>query len=113
MYISPVFLCRVTYIYSLQIANKKRIVECILLYDALHKRRIYLDAFGSRLEALGMKILICHFPEVFKASFVYNGKITPSNVIKMLQPHPDAAIMNEDTKRVWDYLITFLNGATE
>lgn len=39
----------------LQIANKKRIVECIMLYDALHKRRIYLDAFASGLEVFGMK----------------------------------------------------------
>ena len=88
-------------------------MECILLYDALHKRRIYLDAFASGLEVFGLKTIISHFPEVFKAAFVCSGRVTSSNVIKMLQPNPNAANMNENVKRVWEYLMTFLNGATE
>ena len=50
---------------------------------------------------------------MFKGAFVCNGKVTSSDIIKMLQPNPNAASMNENVKRVWEYLITFLNGATE
>ena len=53
------------------------------------------------------------FPEVFRGAFVCDDKVTSSDIIKMLQPNPNAASMNENVKRVWEYLMTFLNGATE
>ena len=31
----------------------------------------------------------------------------------MLQPNPDAVSMNKNVKRVWEYLMILLNGATE
>ena len=88
-------------------------MDCILLYDALHKRRIYLDAFASGLEVLGLKTVISHFPEAFKAAFVFSGKITSSDVIKMLHPKPSTADMDESIKHVWKYLLTFLGAADE
>jgi len=64
-------------------------MDCILLYDALQKRRIYLDAFASGLEVFELKTIIVHFPEIFKPAFVFSGKITPSDVINMLHPKTD------------------------
>ena len=88
-------------------------MDCILLYDALHKRRIYLDAFANGLEVLGLKTVISHFPEPFKSVFVFSGIITSSDVIKMLHPKPSTADMDEGIKHVWKYLLTFLGAADE
>ena len=59
-------------------------MDCILLYDALHKGRIYLDAFASEIEVLGLENIIVHFPEIFKPALVFSGKIMLSCVINIL-----------------------------
>ena len=88
-------------------------MDCILLYDALHKRRIYLDAFATGLEVFGLKTILAHFPKIFKPAFVFSGKITSSEVINMLHPKIDTDDMEESIKQVWRYLLTFLGGSNE
>ena len=96
-----------------QIHNKKAIVECILFYDALHKRRIYLDAFASGLEVLGVKTMISHFPETLKPLFVSLGVVKAKEVIELLKPRPNVSGMDENQHCVWDYLLAFINQCSE
>ena len=60
-----------------------------------------------------LKTVVYNYSKVFKGEFVCNHKVTSSDIIKMLQPNPNAVSMNENVKCVWEYLMTFLNGATE
>ena len=87
-------------------------MECIILYDALHKRRIYLDAFASGLEVFGLKTLISHFPEILKPLFVSTGEIKPVEVIELLKPRPSVSSMDEYQRRVWGYLLAFIDRAS-
>lgn len=59
----------------------QRIVENAMVYDALHKRKIFLDAFVKGLEALGILQFI-QFPEVMKPAFVSSGTVSPKDVLE-------------------------------
>ena len=85
-------------------------MECIVLYDALHKRRIFLDAIGNGLEVLGMRTLISHFPELFKAAFVSSGRLGSNDVRELLKPVTN---MDIDQIRVWGYLLMFIDQTSE
>ena len=78
----------------------KAIIECIMVYDALQKRSAYLDAFTTGLHILGVKHLISLFPELCKSAFVWDGKITPLQVVSMKSTTPDET-MDSNQKRVW------------
>ncbi|XP_065887912.1 uncharacterized protein [Dysidea avara] len=97
----------------LTVGNKKCISECIILYDALYKRKIYLDAFASGLEVLGMQSMIMYFPDQFKAAFVFSESLTGDAVIAKLKPVPKITRMSVDEYRIWCYLLSFLHEATE
>ena len=47
------------------------------MYDALHKRPLYLDAIGKGLDIFGIKKMISVFPEICKPAFVSDGKLLP------------------------------------
>lgn len=87
-------------------------MECIILYDALHKRRIYLDEFASGLEVLGLKTLISHFPETLKPLFVSTGELKAREVVELSKPNPSVSNMDEYQLRVWGYLLGFIDQAS-
>ena len=93
--------------------NKKAIVECIMVYDALQKRSAYLDAFATGLDVLGVKRLISLFPELCKSAFVWDGKFTPLQVVSMMKPATPVETMDSNQKRVWGYLMKFVDTAEE
>ena len=76
-----------------------------------HKRKPFLDSFSDGLQVLGVKDMICHFPEVFKPAFVFSGGVTPLDMLKILHPRPRENEINESTKRVWKYVTTFIEAA--
>ena len=39
------------------VKNRSAIIECIILYDALHQRTVYLDAICSGLEVIGVRTI--------------------------------------------------------
>ena len=102
-------ICALVYYY--QISKIPAIIETIVLHEALHKRKPFLDSFSDGLQVLGVKDMICHFPEVFKPAFVFSGGVTPLDVLKILHPRPRENEMNESTKRVWKYVTTFIEAA--
>lgn len=93
--------------YILQVANKKPILETIVLNEALNKRRIYLDAIASGLEVMGIKALLHQFPEQMKQVFVGVATLKPDSVKKMLCRM--STNMSEGQSRVWGYLLNFIN----
>lgn len=97
----------------MQVRNKKAIVECILLHDALHKRRGHLDAIASGLEVLGVKTLISHFPHIMKRAFVCAGKVSSNDVGRMFRPNPTVMKMDKEQFCVWEFLLGFFNEAAE
>ena len=57
--------------YCYQISKIPAIIETIVLHKTLHKLKPFLDSFSEGLQVLGVKDMICHFPEVFKSAFVF------------------------------------------
>lgn len=102
-------MCALVYYY--QVSKLPAIIETIVLHEALHKRKPFLDSFSDGLQVLGIKDMICHFPEVFKPAFVFSGVVTPLDVLGILHPRPSENEMNESTKRVWKYVTTFVEAA--
>lgn len=92
-------------------SNIPAIVETIILHEALYKRKPFLDSFSDGLQVLGVRDMICHFPNIFKPAFVFSGHVTPADVLKILHPKPDESGMDENTKRVWKYVTLFIEAA--
>ena len=94
-------------------SNKKAVVECLMVYDALHKRSAYLDAFAQGLEVLGVKTLLNMFPEECKEAFVWDGTVRPYEVASRMIPVPVVEDMLPAQKKVWGYLMNFIENAEE
>lgn len=73
--------------------NKKAIGECILLHNALHKRRAYLDTISSGLDVFGVRKMITLFPHVCMPLFVPGGLLEANDVGKIMRP-PCPAVVN-------------------
>lgn len=58
------------------------------VYDALHKRKLFLDSFGEGLEVFGILNFLQKFPAEMKTAFVSKGTLIPEDVLKMLKPRP-------------------------
>ena len=84
-----------------------------MVYDALQKRTAYLDALARGLEVLGVKTLISLFPEICKPAFVSDGKVKPYQVVAMLRPAVDINEMNVNQRKVWGFLLNFVNKIEE
>ena len=84
-----------------------------MVYDALQKRTAYLDALACGLEVLGVKILISMFPDVCKPAFVWDGKVWSYQVASMMKPVPGVHNMDTNQRRVWEYLMNFVNQVKE
>ena len=84
-----------------------------MVYDALHKRSAYLDAFARGLEIMGIKTLLNMFPEECKQAFVWSGGVRAYDVISMITPIPSTAFMLPMQRKVWGFLLNFLNRAEE
>ena len=81
-------------------SNKAAIMDCIIVYDALHKRSMYLDAIGKGLDVLKM---IALFPEQCKPAFVSDGTISAAivtSLLKVTEQRKDSEL-NDGEKRVW------------
>ena len=100
-----------TLMYCYQVSKIPAIIETIVLHEALHKLKPFLDSFGDGLQVLGVKDMICHFPEVFKSAFVFSGEVTPLDVLRILHPRPNENEINEGTKHIWKYVTTFIEAA--
>lgn len=95
------------YVYCVQVDTRDRIVDSIMVYDALQKRKLYLDAFAEGLEEFGVHSLICAFPEEHECVFTMSQVISPSDVLNILK-RAKSSQDSEDAVRVWNYLLTFI-----
>ncbi len=83
-----------------------------MVYDALHKRKVFLDAFGEGLEEFGIWSLIRTFPDVMKPAFVATEEsIEASDVLAILKPLHD--VDGCDQERVWEFLTSFIRKSPE
>jgi len=98
-------------VFCFQVSNIPAIVESIILHEALHKRKPFLDSLADGLQVLGVRDMICHFPDVFYKTFVFSGEVTPSEVLAILKPLPDEKEMNKNAKRVWKYVMEYIEDA--
>ena len=81
--------------------NIAGICDCIIIYDVLHKRKVFLDAFTEGLEIFHLKTAINTFPELFKELFIASDTCSSSDVIAIL--HFDD-ICGPEEQRVANYL---------
>ena len=79
-----------------------------MIYDALHKRKLLLDAFGEGLEVFGVWSIMNSFPELMKPVFV-PGSIKPSDILSILKPEN----MEAPQERVWHFLTSFILSSSE
>jgi len=98
------------FVYFIQVENKKRIMQTIILNEALNKRRIYLDAILYGLDALGVKSLLIEFPDKMKQVFVSPPELKPPDVLNMLAPLPSR--MTDAEQDVWKFLLDFVTSCT-
>lgn len=62
---------------------------------------------------LGVKGLFSQFPEVCKPVLVSSGVLDGESVRSLLKPQIKEKDMNTDELRVWDYLLCFIDNASE
>ncbi len=82
-----------------------------MVYEALHKRKVFLDAFGEGLDEFGVWSLMRKFPEEMKEAFVPADSVSASDVMKIVKPIPGRR--DADEERVWGYLTAFVRNSTE
>ena len=78
-----------------------------MVYDALHKRKVFLDALGKGLEALGV---LEKFPEEMKPAFVSSGTVSPKDVLDIMKPQYSTSIFEE--KEVYEFLLEYVEQCT-
>ena len=83
-------------------------MQTILIYSALHKRKVYLDAFAEGLECYKIHSLMRIFPQLFKPSFT-SKELCSEDVINSIVP---VGIMDNDTERLTSALFDFINELT-
>lgn len=61
------------------------ICDAIIIYDVLHKRKIFLDAFAEGLEVFYLRTGIQAFPDLFQELFVAADTCSPDDVLGILK----------------------------
>ena len=65
--------------------NRGALCECIITYNALQKRKVYLDAIAEGLNEFGVFDAIKCFPDLLAGLFIPSAEITVSDVVKILK----------------------------
>lgn len=78
-----------------------------MVFDALHKRKAFVDSLGEGLEVFGIVSFMKKFPEEMKPILVCDGQLTPESVIAILRPEIGTT-MTRDESRVYSYLVDFI-----
>ena len=68
---------------SLQVNNKDEIIQTLIIHDALHRRKVFIDCFCKGLEVYGLYTLMKGFPDLFERVFISN-EITCDEVINSI-----------------------------
>ena len=89
----------------IQIEMKASICEALYTYDALQKRKPYLDQIMEGLEDFQLATCMKMFPATFEPLFVNCGRCQPSDVISILHHKPD---LSGPEIAVFDHLKRFL-----
>ncbi len=83
----------------------------MILYEAMQKRKVFLDALTDGLEMFKLKTAINMFPDLLKCLFVASDTcLRSSHVIGMLE---FPRTMDGDEERVAEYLKNCLNNFGE
>ena len=61
-----------------------RICQEMIVYNVLHKRKVFLDAFVEGLELFHIGSAIRAFPSLFEELFVASGSCCPADVLSIL-----------------------------
>ena len=77
-----------------------------MVFDALHKRKAYIDALGEGLDVFGVLTFIKKFPEEMKPVLVCDGQLTPENVIAILRT--ETGLTREKDRVFLYYLVEFI-----
>ena len=72
----------------MQIELKASISEAIYTYDALQKRKPYLDQLMEGLEDFQLAASVRLFPSVFEPLFVNQGRCEAHDVLKIIHHKP-------------------------
>ena len=73
----------------------------MVIYDILHKRKVFLDAFLEGLEVFHLKAAVCAFPALFEGLFVASPRCSAQEVLDILQYDEN---LDTDGERVVGYL---------
>ena len=88
---------------------KASISEAIYTYDALQKRKPFLDQMMEGLEEFQVATAMRLFPDVFEPLFVSRGAYEPQDVINILR---SKITMTHDEEVVYNFLKRFISECT-
>ena len=97
----------------MQVDCIQAILEAIMVFDALHKRKLFLDSFGEGLEVFGVLSFIQKFPAEMKSAFVSKGILSPEDVLKILTPKAAVDNMSDKETRVYHFFKNYVNQCTD
>lgn len=89
------------------------IMENIMVYEALHKRRPFLDSFGEGLEIYGLLSFIQKFTAEMKPAFVPDGILCSDDVLQIMKPKISGEVITPEESRVYTFLKNYVKQCTD
>lgn len=65
--------------------NKTVLCESIIRYNALQKRKVFLDSIAQGLDEFGILSVIQIFPDLFSGLFISSTKIVANDVLEIIR----------------------------
>ena len=90
--------------------NKMRVIQSLIVHDAIGKPKILLDQLREGLQTLGFGSRMQVYPELFKELFVAGEKEMKGSDIKEILMFPSE--MSDAEKTIMEHMTEFIVGAT-
>ena len=92
----------------MQVSSLPAIVQDVIAYSALQRRKILFDSFGEGLQEFRLLDAIHAFPEILKPLFVASATPSVQDVRQWIRFERQG-----DRKRLSDYLFRFIGNLSE
>lgn len=90
--------------------NKMRVIQSLIVHDAIGKPKILLDQLREKFQTLGFRSRMQVYPELFKELFVAGEKEMKGSDIKEILMFPSE--MSDAEKTIMEQMTEFIVGAT-
>ena len=81
--------------------NKGALCDNIIRYNALQKRKVYLDSIAQGLDEIGIFVPMKYFPDLFSCMFIPSTEVVASDILNIMK-YPKG--MNDKEKMVAGFI---------